>query len=136
MLEDMFLSPNVDIKKYLKKDKALEYMYSQPCQQVFYENYSLLGAIFTQKGMLHMETFLEMSKHEFINILRESGIIDDKKGDDLPGWGPEAIMAQIRDTSSFDQQALGYIDFLECLVRIADIYPFPHEEKANNQHID
>lgn len=31
---------------------------------------------------------------------------------------------------------MGYIDFLEALVRVADMYPFSHEEKPNYQNIE
>ena len=70
-------------------DRMLSELYSQDNCKVFYEHFSLLGAIFSAKGMLHLETFLEMQKEEFVHILLESGILvegkdhNDEKGGEL-----------------------------------------------------
>jgi hypothetical protein len=42
-------------------------------------------------------------------------------------------MATIHNTGSFDSNFLTYVDFLDCLVRVAYIYPFPDTEK--NQYV-
>ena len=39
-------------------------------------------------------------------------------------------MATIQNTGSFDQNFLSYIDFLDCLVRVAYIYPYPDSDKG------
>jgi len=39
--------------------------------------------------MLHLETFLELSKEEFINILQESGILPEKGHEEEKGEGGE-----------------------------------------------
>lgn len=36
----------------------------------------------------------------------------------------------IQDSKAFDDDQLGYIDFLEALVRVAQAYPFTPEEEA------
>lgn len=51
------------------EDRELSELYSTDNCKVLEEHYSLLAVIFTQKGMLHLETFLELTKEEFINIL-------------------------------------------------------------------
>lgn len=63
-------------------DRMLSELYSQDNCKVFYEHFSLLAAIFTAKGMLHLETFLELQKEEFIHILIESGILVEGKDHD------------------------------------------------------
>ena len=42
----------------------------------------------------------------------------------------EDIHNLIANTYLFDEEQLGYVEFLECLVRIADAYPFTDEELA------
>ncbi len=42
----------------------------------------------------------------------------------------------ISNVGSFDASSLTYVDFLDCLVRVAFIYPFPEAEKANFHAMD
>jgi hypothetical protein len=70
-----------------------------------------------------------MSKETFINILVESGILDEKKAEEVTGplklkFNAEGVIAAIHNTGSFDENYLTYVDFLEALVRVAYIYPF------------
>jgi len=44
----------------MMEDRMLSELYSQDNCKAFYEHFSLLAAIFTNKGMLHLETFLEL----------------------------------------------------------------------------
>ena len=37
-------------------------------------------------------------------------------------------MATINNTGSFDQNFLSYVDFLDCLVRVAYIYPYESDK--------
>jgi hypothetical protein len=75
---------------------------------MFEENYSLLAAIFTQKGMLHLETFLELSKDEFINILIEAGILQEKEeeekheGEVKRKFTKQTILINLSNVFSFD----------------------------------
>lgn len=45
-------------------------------------------------------------------------------------------MMTIANVGSFDHNSLTYVDFLDCLVRVAFIYPFPEAEKANYHSMD
>lgn len=45
-------------------------------------------------------------------------------------------MMAIANVGSFDHNSLTYVDFLDCLVRIAFIYPFSEAEKHNYQAMD
>lgn len=115
----------------------LSELYSQDNCRVFHEHFSLLAAIFSAKGMMHVETFLELQKEEFIHILIESGILiegkqqDDDKGELKRKFDGQSIMMAIAHTGTFDPNSLTYVDFLDCLVRVAFIYPFPEADKAN-----
>ena len=125
-------------------DRMLSELYSGDNCKVFYEHFSLLAAIFTNRGMLHLETFLEMQKEEFINILIEAGILSDghgKQEEDKSGvlkknFTPQSIMMSISNVGSFDHNSLTYVDFLDCLVRISFNYPFPEHEKQLYQAMD
>lgn len=77
-----------------------------------------------------------------MNTIIESGILTDKQGEGEP-TGPmklkfnaEGIMAAIFNTGSFDNNYLTYVDFLDCLVRVASMYPFTEQEKAHHQSMD
>lgn len=119
----------------------LSELYSSDNCAVFNEHFSLLAAIFTNRGMLHLETFLEMQKEEFINILIESGILSDNHGkqeEEKSGvlkktFTPQSIMMSISNVGSFDHNSLTYVDFLDCLVRVAFNYPFAENEKHQYQ---
>ena len=78
-----------------------------------------------------------------MHILIESGILvenkqqeDDKSGEVKRKFDAQAIMAVIANVGSFDPNSLTYVDFLDCLVRVAFIYPFPEAEKAQYQAMD
>jgi hypothetical protein len=43
----------------------------------------------------------------------------------------QSVTLSIANVSSFDSNSLTYIDFLDCLVRVANIYPFPEENKMS-----
>lgn len=45
-------------------------------------------------------------------------------------------MTSITNVGSFDHNSLTYVDFLDCLVRVAFIYPFPEAEKHNYHAMD
>jgi hypothetical protein len=118
-------------------DRMLSELYSSDNCKVFYEHFSLLAAIFSAKGMLHLETFLELQKEEFVHILIESGILvegkqeNDKDAELRRKFDGQSIMMAIAGVSSFDPNSLTFIDFLDCLVRVAFIYPFPEAERSS-----
>lgn len=78
-----------------------------------------------------------------MHILIESGILvegkdhDDGKGGELKRkFDGQSIMMSIANVGSFDHNSLTYVDFLDCLVRVAFIYPFPENEKHNYNAMD
>lgn len=82
ILEQMFSDGEIEIKRRIMHDRVLSELYSNDNAQIFYESYQLLAAIFSSKGMLHLETFLELSKDEFVHILGESGILNEHKNEE------------------------------------------------------
>jgi hypothetical protein len=143
VLDQMFSDGNIELKRRMMDDRMLSELYAQDNCRVFYEHYALLAAIFTSRGMLHLETFLELQKEEFIHILIESGILtegkeqeEDKGGELKRKFTGQSIMMSIANVGSFDHNSLTYVDFLDCLVRVAFNYPFPEAEKQNYQAMD
>ena len=141
----MFNESNIELKKRMMDDRMLSELYSTDNCKVFYEHFTLLASIFSSKGMLHLETFLELQKEEFMHILIDSGILvegkdheDDKSatGEIKKKFNGQAIMTSIANVGSFDHNSLTYIDFLDCLVRVAFNYPFPEQDKHNYQAMD
>ena len=96
-----------------------------------------------------------MSKNDFIFLLKECDLLiipkknkdeggkggkDDDKGKDAKKEEEKEPEIQfdeadaekvIMEARSFDEDQLGYIDFLEALVRIAQAYPFKEEQLAD-----
>ena len=84
-----------------------------------------------------------MSKEDFMGILVESGILNEKREDPEPSTGEirrkfngENIFAAIANVGSFDSNYLTYIDFLDCFVRVASMYPFPEADRAHFAAMD
>ncbi len=76
-----------------------------------------------------------------MGILIESGILnptapDDGQGDIKKKFNGENIYTAIQNTGSFDSNYLTYVDFLDCLVRVAFMYPFPEAERAQYAAMD
>ena len=90
--------------------------------------------------MLHLETFLEMNKEEFINLLAEIGLFGDLSKPDeqevKKKFTPQAVISAIESVGTFDENQLTYVDFLECLVRVAFIYQFNEQEKQGSQSVE
>ena len=68
-----------------------------------------------------------------MQILLETGILTDKQPEEAQGeikrkFNAENTMATINNTGSFDQNFLSYVDFLDCLVRVAYIYPYESDK--------
>ena len=131
VLEQMFNEGNIELKKRMMDERLLSELYSHDNAKVFYEHSTLLSAVFSAKARLNQENFLEMSKEEYMQFLTESGILTDRKEEE-PATGEikrkfngETIMASIASVGSFDTNYLTYVDFLDCLVRTASLYPFP-----------
>ena len=147
-LESMFADADLDIKKKSKNDPIVANMMQLGQEGVFEEHFDILAAIFSEKGMLKGD-HLELSKHDFIMLLKDSGILIIQKAADQEKQKKQAEEAKkkddenkeparkfdendaadaIQNTHLFDEDQLGYVDFLEALVRIAAAYPFTDEE--------
>jgi len=88
----MFQASTLEMKKRIMNDPLLAEFYSHETVRVFYEHYTLLGAVFNERGMLHLETFLELSKSEFLNILGELGLLEEVKEDEpAPRFSAEGL---------------------------------------------
>jgi len=59
-MDQIFNEGNIELKKRMMDDRLLSELYASDNCKVFYEHFSLLAAIFTARGMMHLETFLEM----------------------------------------------------------------------------
>ena len=135
VLEQMFNDGNIELKKRMMEDRLISELYSHDNCKVFYEHATLLAAVFTNRSVDQLENFSELPKETFMQILLETGILNDKQAEEPQGeikrkFNAENIMATINNTGSFDQNFLSYIDFLDCLVRVAYIYPFPDSDKG------
>ena len=68
-----------------------------------------------------------------MHILLESGILSDRKeeeqqtGEIKRKFNGENIMAIIANIGTFDTNQLTYVDFLDCMIRVASLYPFPDQ---------
>lgn len=98
----MFNDGNIELKKRMMDDRLLSELYSHDNGKVFYEHSTLLSAVFSAKAILQLENFLEMSKEDFMGILIESGILNEKREETEPSSGEirrkftgENIMAAI-----------------------------------------
>lgn len=146
-LESMFADAELDLKKRAKSDEVLQKMLDLAQQSFFEENFELLGGIFSDKGMLRSDGYLELAKQDFVGVMKDAGILiiqkaekadkknEEKKNDEgnevARKFDEMDVREAIKGTNSFDDEQLSFMDFLEALVKIADVYPFNEEEQAN-----
>ena len=140
-LEDIFNEGNIELKKRMMEDRLISELYSHDNCKVFYEHATLLAAVFTNRSVDQLENFSELPKETFMQLLLESGILTDKQQEEPAGeikrkFNAENILATIHNTGSFDINFLSFVDFLDCLVRVAYIYPFPDSEKGQYGAMD
>lgn len=141
ILEQMFNDGNIEIKKRMMEDRMLSEIYSHDMGKVFLQHSSLFSAIFSAKATVQLENFLEMSKEDFMGLLVESGLLNEKKEEEQTGeikrkFSGENIMATIHNVGTFDSNYLTYVDFLDCLVRVASMYPFSEADSKHFQAMD
>ena len=96
---------------------------------------------------------LELSKADFVGLLKEAKCLiipvaskpkaadgkdkpkeeEKKKEEAAPSrkFEEQDVYEAIKPTSSFDEDQLNYVDFLEALVRVANAFPFTEEELAD-----
>ena len=70
----MFADSELDIKKNSKNDEVLKQLVELGNDEFWAANYTLLAAIFTEKGMPRGDLH-ELDKKEFVAIMRECGLI-------------------------------------------------------------
>jgi hypothetical protein len=71
-LEAMFAESDIDIRKKAKSDGILQIFMDLSNKGFFEENFELLASIFNEKGMPKSEGYVEISKTDFINVLKDS----------------------------------------------------------------
>ena len=158
----MFADSELDIKKNAKNDEVMKQILDLGNDGFWIEQYALLASIFTEKGMTRGDT-LELSKKDFVDMMKECGLIivpkqgdgDNKEKKDAKGkaaakggaekagageenkeeapavkFDEEDFRVTIQNSASFDEDQLGYVDFLEAIVRVALVYPFTTEQVA------
>ena len=151
----MFADVELDVKKKAKQDQVLACMLDLSHSGFFAQNFDLLGGIFNEKAIPKQDNHQEMTKNEFIALLKECDLLiipKKKSGEEAGGGGSNAkggkdddkgkdakkeeekepevqfdetdVEKAIQEVHSFDDDQLGYVDFLEALVRVAHAYPF------------
>lgn len=147
-LETMFADADLDLRKRAKNDEDLSRMVDLANQGFWEDNFDLLASIFSDKGIPRGDHF-EMSKSDFISVMKEAGFIikpkvggdEEKKGEDKKKAAEKVETAVVRfeemdihsaitNAKAFDDESLGYVDFIEALIRVAGAYPFSPEEEA------
>jgi hypothetical protein len=85
----MFADADLDLKKRSKNDPILSSLVSLSNQGFFVENFEILAAVFNEKGM-NKGDHLELSKGDFIAVLKDCGILIIPKVDAQPEKGKGA----------------------------------------------
>ena len=137
-------------------------VYSTENNRVFFEYNVLLSSIFTAKAFKGVESYIQMSKQTFVEIIKEANLLiypkpktkeEEKKAkkaaDDAKAAGKTAdlppaepvyteieVLNSIQNVSAFDQDMLDYYNFLECLLRVAQTRPWSKEEEAELTSFD
>ena len=151
-LETMFAEADLDLKKRAKNDPIIDQMVSLAKDNFWEENYDLLAAIFNERAMAkgNQGDHLELSKPDLVGILKEANILIIQKKEEAKGgkaagkteenkkeeeekaperkFDEQDVHECIQASFAFDEDQLGYVGFLEALVRIASLYPFTPEE--------
>jgi len=68
---------DLDITKRIKNDASgvLSQVFSQENTTVFYEHEVLLQAVFTEFALNRNNTYIELGKEDFVNMLKEAAIL-------------------------------------------------------------
>jgi len=76
-LEQIFSNLDLDISKRIKGDASgvLVQAFSQENTTVFYEHEVLLQAVFTEFALNRNNTYIELGKEDFVNMLKEAAIL-------------------------------------------------------------
>lgn len=155
-LESMFADVELDIKKKAKSDNILASMLELSNSGFFAHHFDLLGGIFSEKAIQKQDHHFEMAKSDFLELLKECDLLiipkkkteegaakggkddGDKKGakekeeekEPEIQFDKEDAEKAITNSHSFEEDQLGYYDFLESIVRVAHAYPWTAEQLA------
>lgn len=161
-LDSMFQNANIDINKRQMADPMLIGVYSSENNSRFFEYNVLLSAIFTARSYKGVDSYIQMSKQSFVELMKEANLLvypkqktkdeekkekkakDDAKASgkpvDLPPADPVftevEVMNAIAPVQSFDPDMLDYYNFMECLLRVAHNRPWTKEEEDELQSFD
>ena len=152
----MFQNPNIDITKRIDNDRVLEKVYAPEVTATFKDNEELLCAIFSEKATCPGDTYPQLHKREFINLLSDAELLilpkqgkeekkdpkaADKNANPADAAAAAAAVAaeqiiyteneiwqSILPTGTFDSDYLDYFNFLEALVRVCNDRPWSEDE--------
>ena len=71
----MFQNANIDINKRQMTDPMLMGVYSSENNRVFFEYNVMLSAIFSVKGYRGVDSYLQMSKATFLELMKDSNLL-------------------------------------------------------------
>lgn len=137
MLQQIFQDATMSIQRKSEEDILVAELYTDKSQELFHENYGLLGGIFQQKAVNKSGIGLGLSFEDFYAILEEAGLAkaEESKGEPKEGEirkiTKNEVMGVMNDIDLFDDEMLIYVDFLDALVRVSAHYPFPDIEDYN-----
>lgn len=146
ILETMFADADLNLKKRTNEDDELSKLVDLANHGFLEDNFDLFASIFTEKGIPRGDHF-EITKSDFISVIKDAGLLikpkagDEEKKEDKKKNEAKVETAVIRfeemdlhsainNSKAFDDESLGYIDYLEALVRMASAYPFTPEQEA------
>lgn len=98
-LEALFANAELDLRKRQKADEAVHELVDLANQGFWKDNFSLLGAIFNDKGIQRNIDHFELSKNDFVALMKDAGCVikpkavdkeEEKKGDDKKKGGADA----------------------------------------------
>ena len=73
-LDSMFQNANIDINKRQMADPILMGVYNSENNRVFFEYNVFLTAVFSSKGYRGVDSYLQMSKQTFVELMKDAGI--------------------------------------------------------------
>ena len=76
MLQQIFQDATMAIKRKSEEDELIVQLYTPESQQLFYDKYGLLGAIFQNQSMTNNSIHLGLQFNEFAHILAQAGRLD------------------------------------------------------------
>jgi len=75
----MFQNSNIDVLKRQIEDPIIAFVYQVDNNRVFFEYEVLLCAVFTAKSQKLGDTFIQMPKENFLQIMADIGLLIEPK---------------------------------------------------------